>query len=69
MSNFVDRFGLYLAHFKNIIPDTTKCTDKATLEGKRREMCQANVLLFSALFMDILEPVRVLSLRHHKKRM
>ena len=62
MSNFVDKFGLYLAHFENIISDTTKRTDKATLEGKRREMCQADILLFSALFMDILEPIRNLSL-------
>ena len=67
MSNFVDKFGLYLAHFENIIADTTKHTDKATLEGKRREMCQAGVLLFSALFMDILESVRVLSLTTQKK--
>ena len=67
MSNFADKFGLYLAHFENIIADTTKRTDKATLEGKRREMCQADVLLFSALFMDILEPVRVLSLTTQKR--
>ena len=67
MSNFVDKFALYLAHFKNIIADTTKRTDKATLEGKHREMCPADVLLFSALFMDILEPVRVLSLTTQKK--
>ena len=66
MSNFVDKFGLYLAHFENIA-DTTKHTDKATLEGKRREMCQADVLHFSALFIDILEPVRVLSLTTQKK--
>ena len=45
MSNFVDKFGLYLAHFENIITDTTKRTDKATLEGKRREMCQADFFL------------------------
>ena len=67
MSNVVDKFGLYLAHFEYIIADTTKRTDKATLEGKRREMCQADVLFFSALFMDILEPVRVLSLTTQKK--
>ena len=67
MTNFVDKFCLYLAHFENIIADTTKRTDKATLEGKRREMCQADVLLFSALFMDILEPVIVLSLTTQKK--
>ena len=67
MSNFVDKFGLYLAHFENIIADTTKCTDKATLEAKHREMCQADVLLFSAIFIDILEPVTVLSLTTQKK--
>ena len=35
MANFVDKFGLYLSHFETIIADTSKKTDKATLEGKR----------------------------------
>ena len=34
MSGLTDKFGLYLQHFENFIADTSKHTDKATLEGK-----------------------------------
>ena len=43
MSVLVDNFGLYLQHFKNIIVNDSRNTDKATLEGK----C-SKVLLLSA---------------------
>ena len=33
LENMLDRFGLYMQHFENIIADTQKKTDKATLEG------------------------------------
>ena len=49
-------------HFENIIADTTKRTDKATFEGKRRQLQKADVLLLGALFFDLLEPARMLRL-------
>ena len=62
MKAFVDKWGLYLAHIQNVIADTSKANDKATLEGKRRRIAQASVLLKCAMFVDILEPARQISL-------
>ena len=39
-----------------------KWTDKATLKGKQRQLQKADVLLLGALFFDLLEPARMLSL-------
>ena len=58
----LDKYGLYMQHFENIIADTTKRTDKATLKGKQRQLQKADVLLLGALFFDLLEPARMLSL-------
>ena len=62
MSALVDKFGLYLQHFENVIADTTKQTDKATLEGKRRKLVEADVLLKSCLFLDLLDSAKNFSL-------
>ena len=61
MSGLIDKFGLYLQHFETI-SDTTKKTDKATLEGKRKQLTDASILLRSALFIDLLEPAKKLIL-------
>ena len=58
MSGLIDKFGLYLQHFETIISDTTKKTDKATLEGNRKQLTDASILLRSALFIDLLEPAK-----------
>ena len=50
MSGLVDKFGLYLHHFQNVIVDDSKNTDKATLEGKRRQLTDSKVLLLSAFW-------------------
>ena len=62
LQNMLDKYGLYMQHFENIIADTTKRTDKATFEGKQRQLQKADVLLLGALFFDLLEPARMLSL-------
>ena len=62
LQNMLDKYGLYMQHFENIIADTTKRTDKATLKGKQRQLQKADVLLLGALFFDLLEPARMLSL-------
>ena len=63
LSNFVDKFWL---HFE-VTADTTKRRVKASLKAKRREINQAEVLLFSVLFMDIHEPIGVFSLTTQKE--
>ena len=62
MKAFIDKSGLYLSHMQNVIADTSKKNDKATLEGKRRRIAQGSVLLKCAMYVDILEPARQLSL-------
>ena len=62
LQNMLNKYGLYMQHFENIIADTTKWTDKATLKVKRRQLQKADVLLLGALFFDLLEPARMLSL-------
>lgn len=55
--------GLYLGHIQNVISDTSK----ATLKGKRRLLAKGTVQLKCAMYADILEPARQLSLTTQKK--
>ena len=55
----LDKYGLYMQHFENIIADTSKKTDKAKLEGKRRQLQMAETLVFGALFFNLLEPAKI----------
>ena len=60
LDNMLDKFGLYLSHLENIIADTSKKTDKATLEGKRRQLVSANIVLLGSVFFALLELARQL---------
>ena len=62
MAAFVDKHGVFIQHLENVIADTSKQTDRATLEGKRRKMIQASVLLKSCLFLDLLDSAKNFSL-------
>ncbi len=62
----VKQRGLYLSHIQNVIADTTKKNDKAKLEGIRRRIAHGSVLLKCAMYVDILEPARQLSLTTQK---
>lgn len=62
MLGLLNKFGLYLQHIENVIADTSKQTDKATLEGKRRKMVNFKTLILCAFFIDILEPAKIYSL-------
>ena len=66
MSELIDKFGLYLQHFENVIADTLKQTDKATLEGKWKLRTDSNVLLHCGLFVDLLDPANKFSLVSQK---
>ena len=62
MAKLNDKFGVYAAHLANVIADTTKKCDRATLQGKYDEFTEANVLLRSAFLSDLLSPAKFLSL-------
>ena len=49
--NMLDKFGLYMQHFENIIADTQKKTDKATLEGKSRQLEKADIILVGLCYL------------------
>ena len=66
MSGLIDKFGLYLRHFENVMADTSKQTDKATLEGKRKLLTDSEALLRCGLFVDLLDPAKKFSLVSQK---
>ena len=66
LKNYIDKFGLYIHHIENIFADTTKKTDKATLERKYRLLVNRKTFLLSCLLVDLLEPARNLSLETQK---
>ena len=66
LKDYIDKFGLYIYHIENILADTTKKTDKATLEGKYRLFVNTKTFLFSCLLVDLLERARNLSLETQK---
>ena len=65
MKNLNDKFGAFDAHLENVISDSSKKCDRATLQGKYNNVTQARVLLRSALYLKrlrYLQPTRELSL-------
>ena len=66
LKNCSDKFGLYIHHIENTLANTTKKTDKATLEGKHRLLVNTKTFLLSCLLVDLLEPARNLSLETQK---
>ena len=56
MKKLNDRFGVFAAHLENIIFDTSKKCDHATLKGKYNNLSEASVLLRSTFVSDILQP-------------
>ena len=67
MFELIDKFGLYLEHFENVIADTSKQTDKATLDGKRKFLTDSNILLRCGLFVDLWDPAKKFSLVYQKE--
>ena len=62
----VDKYGLYSQHLQNVIADTSKQTDRATLEGKFKKLIDASVLLRGAVFIDVLAEAKAFSLKTQK---
>ena len=67
MSGLIDKFGLHLQHFENVIANTSKQTDKATFEGKQKLLTDSNVLLHCGLFVDLLDSAKKFSLVSQKE--
>ena len=44
MARLIEKFGLYTHHLHNIIADTSKSCDRATLHGKFDRLINANVI-------------------------
>ena len=61
-----NKFGLYLQHFENIVAN--KKTDKATLEGKFKQLTDWSILLFPVSFSCILfDPAKIFGLASQKE--
>ena len=50
--------GLYVSHLQNVIADTSKKVDRATVKGKLKKVCNVNVLLCCAFLTDIPTPAK-----------
>ena len=66
MQKLVDKFGLYTQHIQNVIADTSKKLDRATLQGKYNKLIDAKVLLRGSLLIDILAEAKKFSLTSQK---
>ena len=62
MKGCIDKYSLYLQHIENVIADTKNRKGKYSLKDKRRQLENGSTLLDAAFFIDILEPMRRLSL-------
>ena len=67
MTGFIDKFAVYLQHIENVIADTSKKCDHTTLEGKRRQLINAEVLLKCCVFVDLLQSAKNFSLASQYK--
>ena len=66
MQKLADEFGLYTQHIQNVIADTSKTLDRATLQGKYNKLIDAKVLLRGSLLIDILAEAKKFSLTSQK---
>ena len=62
LCNMLDKYGLYMQYFENIIADRSKQTDTVMLESKRRQLETAEILVFSPLFFDLLQTAKLSNL-------
>ena len=66
MRNVFDNFGAYLQHLDAMSQDESyKSNDRSKFSGYLRKWKQAKTPLYPALFIELLSPLRVLSLAFH----
>ena len=66
MRQIIDIYGSYVPHLQNVIADTSKKVDRATVKEKLKKLCNSNVLFRCAFFTDILTPAKNFSLEMQK---
>ena len=54
MHKLIDQFGLYTHHLQNVIADTSKQLDRATLQGKFNKLIESKVILRASFLLDVL---------------
>lgn len=69
MTRLVEKFGVYTQHLQNVIADTSKQCDRATVKGKFEKLVHASVLLRSSFFVDLLGPAKELSMVTQKNNL
>ena len=55
MRKLTDKFGLYTHHLQNVIADTSKQLDQATLQGKFNKLIESKVIPRAAFLLDVLK--------------
>ena len=66
MHKLVDKFGLYTHHLQNVIAETSKQLDRATLKGKFNKLIESKVTLRAAFLLDVLTEAKIFSLHMQK---
>ena len=66
MRKLIDKFGLYTHHLQNVIADTSKQLDRATLQGKFNKLIESKVILCAAFLLDVLTEAKIFSLYTQK---
>ena len=66
MCKLVDKFGVYTHHLQNVIADTSKQLDRATLQGKFNKLIESKVILSAAFLLDVLTEAKIFSLYTQK---
>ena len=63
LQRFVDRYGVYVNHLSTLASDRqTKAEDKGRLKGYVFKMKNYKMLVGAAMYVDLLQPVYLLSL-------
>ena len=61
LHKFYDKFEVFVLHLESLIREATT-TEKSTLKGVHRKVVSSSVIINAALFLDILAPVKDLSI-------
>ena len=67
MGDLIEKLGLYTMHLQNEITATRSSKYRSTLEGKFKKLIDTKVLLWSALFKDVLADAKIFSLLTQKQ--
>ena len=67
MGRFIEKFGLYTMHLKNVITASHPSKNRSTFEGKLKKLIDAKVLPRSALLIDVLAEAKIFSLLTQKQ--